>query len=336
MPASSENGFSLHIGDPATWSRNVPATPPLPREKSVKCWTDGHIASWVYFIQAANGFIKIGVAVRPEKRFSALQTGHAQKLHFLGAIPGDAADEREWHSRFLRFHVRGEWFRPEPELLAAIEAAIYNFLTPPPPLSVRRDPRGDTMTRAQERIAKGQCPRCGKEAAPYYLCPDHRFEGQIVRICNRATNAGGLSKEKRGGRIYYRWQSQEGWDAVKWRPEAKEGDERLAPRLNGKRVNIEQTIINIMRHIGRPVTIEELTIAWGKLRAKRDAPLAADLSRIIIAEDRRKAKAAKRLRNTSASTAPTNTVASPDQPNVPLAATSLSDGWNYDKFALNI
>ena len=180
------------------------------------------------------------------------------------------------------------------------------------------------MSAAQERIARGQCPNCGKEAAPFYLCYHCRSLGKVRRVLNRAHKAGGVTRERRKDGVYWTMKDAAKWDTVAWRGDPKDGDGRLAPRLNGKRVNIEQTIINIMRHIGRPVTIEELTIAWGKLRAKRDAPLANDLARLIAAEDRRKAKAAKRLRN--ASTAPTNTPTSPDQPNVLLAATSLSDG----------
>ena len=182
------------------------------------------------------------------------------------------------------------------------------------------------MSRAQERIAKGQCPRCGEEAAPYYLCGKCRFKGQVVRVLERAAKYGGFTRERRKDGVYYGIGDKAALDAIKWRPDPKEGDKRLAPRLRGMRVDIERTLVEIIRYTGRPCTLEEITAAWGKLRAKRDAPLAADLSRIIIAEDRRKAKAAKRLRNISASTAPTNTAASPDQPNVPLAATSLSDG----------
>lgn len=125
MADVSHNGLPLLIGSPGTWSRNVPRTAPVVREKSVKPPSDEHVACWVYFIQAAGGgHVKIGTATRPDRRFSNLQTAHSQKLHFLGAVPGDASVERDWHNRFRRLHVRGEWFLPAAELLLAIEAAV--------------------------------------------------------------------------------------------------------------------------------------------------------------------------------------------------------------------
>src|SRR4051812_7314536 len=40
-------------------------------------------------------------------------------------------------------------------------------------------------TIQQERTAKGLCPRCGEEAAPYYLCQKHRDIAKIARIMKR-------------------------------------------------------------------------------------------------------------------------------------------------------
>jgi hypothetical protein len=58
-------------------------------------------------------------------------------------------------------------------------------------------------------------------------------------------------------------------------------------------VDVEATLLNVIQFIGRPCTIEEITSSWGKLREKRDAPLAADLGRLIVANEKRERKAAK-------------------------------------------
>ncbi len=156
------------------------------------------------------------------------------------------------------------------------------------------------MTPLQkQRIEKGQCPNCGNEAAPYRLCWKCRKLGQIRRACIRLEQDGHIRAVKEGGKYHY-------W----FRPEAKdkpvdnrwatlfdgdpEKDRRLQPRLRGIRVNVEATLIEVMKVIGRPCTLEEIMAGWGRLRAKRDAPLANDLARIIAAEDKRRRRAEKR------------------------------------------
>lgn len=147
----------------------------------------------------------------------------------------------------------------------------------------------------RERIARGQCPNCGKEAAPYYLCYDCRFKNKIVRILNRAESVGSFKSEKRGRDKYWSLgPDPRAMDRLVWRPDPKAGDGRLAPRLRGIRVDVEATLINVIKYIGRPCTLDEILVAWGRLRERRDAPLSADLARIIAADDKRKRKARKR------------------------------------------
>jgi hypothetical protein len=66
--------------------------------------------SRVYFIEAHDGPIKIGVAQNPMNRLRSLQTGHPFELQLLGTIPGNATDEKRLHHRFSKYHLRGEWF----------------------------------------------------------------------------------------------------------------------------------------------------------------------------------------------------------------------------------
>lgn len=141
-----------------------------------------------------------------------------------------------------------------------------------------------------ERIERGQCPNCGKESAPYYLCWDCRHLGKIRRTMRRVSKVGGVTVEKRGTSNYYKMANERAWDSIIWKADAKAGDARLDPKLRGIRVDVEKTLLEVVLHAGRAVSLEEILAAWGRLRSKRTDPLAVDLSRIIAAEDKRKRK----------------------------------------------
>jgi hypothetical protein len=81
---------------------------------------------YVYFIQSGgeDGPIKIGVTTDPALRVKRLQTGSAAPLRLLGTIKGDEALERAYHAHFAAYRLRGEWFSPAPEVLAAIPPQI--------------------------------------------------------------------------------------------------------------------------------------------------------------------------------------------------------------------
>jgi hypothetical protein len=49
------------------------------------------------------------------------------------------------------------------------------------------------VTRHQYRIDHGLCPECGKEAAPYYRCDNHRQIGAIGRMLNHVAERGIVS-----------------------------------------------------------------------------------------------------------------------------------------------
>jgi excisionase family DNA binding protein len=79
----------------------------------------------VYFIQdTETEAVKIGVSIDPKMRFNQLQTGYPYRLVLLGTIPGSRQQEVEMHVRFERFHIRGEWFRGDDQLLSEIRALI--------------------------------------------------------------------------------------------------------------------------------------------------------------------------------------------------------------------
>lgn len=77
--------------------------------------------SRVYFIQSERGGpIKIGRAINPEQRLKQCQTGSPERLVLLAVISGGRDLERSLHARFAASRLRGEWFKPTPELIALI------------------------------------------------------------------------------------------------------------------------------------------------------------------------------------------------------------------------
>lgn len=80
----------------------------------------GRVVKFVYFVLNESGHVKIGSSWSPHRRLSTLQTGSADRLTLIGAVPGDAETERAWHSRFAPLNVGGEWFAYEGELKDAI------------------------------------------------------------------------------------------------------------------------------------------------------------------------------------------------------------------------
>jgi DNA-binding XRE family transcriptional regulator len=99
--------------------------------------------SAVYFIrEESSGAIKIGVAKDVYRRLSFLRTAHSSELTLLGVIAGDGLREAALHRQFQHIRLRGEWFRPEPDLLALIaqEAAC-----PMQPRSRKRAELGQTF-----------------------------------------------------------------------------------------------------------------------------------------------------------------------------------------------
>jgi len=75
----------------------------------------------LYFVQSTRGgAIKIGFAIDLAARISNLQTGNPEGLKVLLAYDGTSEDEEQLHARFNSLRTRGEWFKPETELLVFI------------------------------------------------------------------------------------------------------------------------------------------------------------------------------------------------------------------------
>jgi hypothetical protein len=73
----------------------------------------------IYFLQAANGLIKIGHTTNLVQRIKTLSAMNAGRLVLIGCHQGGPNRERLIHSFFRRSH--GEWFFPEYRLLKYVK-----------------------------------------------------------------------------------------------------------------------------------------------------------------------------------------------------------------------
>ena len=89
--------------------------------------------SVVYFVRYGHdGPIKIGYSATPRVRLAEIcSIQMPEPLIPMGAMPGSQADEVSLHRKFAALRLRGEWFRPAPELLEYI-AQVTALPTPKP------------------------------------------------------------------------------------------------------------------------------------------------------------------------------------------------------------
>jgi excisionase family DNA binding protein len=98
----------------AYWVRMRKATPePLQTELPT--------GELVYFLQGAEGFVKIGYTQNLAKRVRALQCGCPAEIELLAYARGGPQLERAYHRKFAAWRGAGEWFRLCPAIRAEIE-----------------------------------------------------------------------------------------------------------------------------------------------------------------------------------------------------------------------
>lgn len=73
----------------------------------------------VYFIRSPTA-VKIGTTNDAARRLRVLQTSHPEDLVLAATAPGGRSLEAEYHKRFSKYRLRGEWFDPHPDILAEI------------------------------------------------------------------------------------------------------------------------------------------------------------------------------------------------------------------------
>lgn len=77
--------------------------------------------SFVYAIQAGEGGpIKIGVSDSPWARLKTLQQANSETLIPLAAWYTLKRVEKELHEIYAYARIRGEWFRPDPDLIELV------------------------------------------------------------------------------------------------------------------------------------------------------------------------------------------------------------------------
>jgi hypothetical protein len=76
----------------------------------------------VYFLRVGEGPIKIGTSANIPQRYRSIQANCPFSLRVVALMGGGRDVEAQMHRRFAQFRMHGEWFMPEPELLAHVEA----------------------------------------------------------------------------------------------------------------------------------------------------------------------------------------------------------------------
>lgn len=88
-----------------------------------------HIRSGVYFLQAADGRIKIGWSKDVDRRVQQLQTAQSSPLTLLGVFRSSfPEDERILQRRFASYHHRGEWYDASDEILSYVKSLMEDTM----------------------------------------------------------------------------------------------------------------------------------------------------------------------------------------------------------------
>lgn len=78
--------------------------------------------NYVYFIDSADGFVKIGVSGAPSQRLVGLQISTPHVCTIRGCFEGSFELEHKLHKHLRGVHVRGEWFRAGADVDAAFDS----------------------------------------------------------------------------------------------------------------------------------------------------------------------------------------------------------------------
>lgn len=77
--------------------------------------------AWIYFIQSADGPVKIGFTSDIKKRMSNLRTSHPGDLKLIAQFPGTRHLERVIHAELWQHRLNGEWFADVPAVTKVID-----------------------------------------------------------------------------------------------------------------------------------------------------------------------------------------------------------------------
>jgi hypothetical protein len=81
---------------------------------------------YLYAIRAEpSGTIKIGTTRHPQKRLNQIRSANHEQITLLFAISCEKVDELVVHGHLNPARIRGEWYRPTPEVLAWVERRLH-------------------------------------------------------------------------------------------------------------------------------------------------------------------------------------------------------------------
>ncbi|MBC7814014.1 MAG: helix-turn-helix transcriptional regulator [Burkholderiales bacterium] len=121
----------------------------------------------IYFLQRADGAIKIGVTENYESRIYSLSLRYGN-LELLGVMQGSYSEEKSLHLQFCELKIEGEWFRECEQLQSYIaqnaQDAQFEQILSQQTQHISRRERGNTepekprmvKTRFPSLIAKKQ------------------------------------------------------------------------------------------------------------------------------------------------------------------------------------
>jgi hypothetical protein len=115
----------------------------------------------VYFISDGES-VKIGWSGAPPIRMKRLQSEHQRPLTIIGKVPGTTDDERAAHKKFSHLRLDGEWFKPEPELMAFIERVCRDGRLP----ALAARPRVSPVTAWTANLPRQDVPRMAPDRVP--------------------------------------------------------------------------------------------------------------------------------------------------------------------------
>lgn len=132
----------------------------------------------IYFLQedVPDGLIKIGhTEVSAQNRARATRTYNGRRIKILGTCEGDRRVEDLLHKKFSTRHVRGDWFRPAPELLTFIAGLP------------KHEPRSAEPAQEPARNRRIEKDAEYAKLVPNYHEEMHKKSKELVTLALRAT-----------------------------------------------------------------------------------------------------------------------------------------------------
>jgi T5orf172 domain len=122
----------LHEGMPASRARDGASHGTWIDPIAAQAWLDERFKGrktiafsrrgFIYFIEREDGAIKIGWSSDVMRRVAEIRKVFATSAQLLACYPGDKPDELRLHDTFKASLIGDEWFRPDEDLLAFIDA----------------------------------------------------------------------------------------------------------------------------------------------------------------------------------------------------------------------